>query len=294
MAAPLLQLYPDYDVTTTLPGLYLGHRLHTLGNSNQPLVYANFLSSLDGRIALEDVADNSRPYIPEHLTTASDFRLFMELHAQADCLITHGGYMRALGEKRLGNILQVGDPDFSAWRHANGLPPQPAVVIASASLNFPIHPSLSEHRQDVYIATGKHADAERIRLWQRRGYRILITGEDRLVHGRALIRQLQGLGYRCIYLIAGPKMLDTVIRERQLNRLYLTITHQLLGGLDFRTLLTGPTLGGDGDLLLKSLYYQRDVPQGSGQFFLQFALRNVAQTACAPNLPEDIHATMGL
>ena len=60
-----------------------------------------FLSSLDGRIALEDVSQ-STTYIPKHLTTASDFRLFMELHAQADCLITHGGYMRALSEGRLG------------------------------------------------------------------------------------------------------------------------------------------------------------------------------------------------
>ena len=47
-------------------------------------------------------------------------------------------------------------------------------------------------------------------------------------------------------------MLDTVIREKQLSRLYLTITHQLIGGKDFRTLLTGAMLGSEGNLILES------------------------------------------
>lgn len=276
MTEKLLRLFPDYHGTVCLRGLYLAHRLPALrpADTDTPFVYANFLSSLDGRIALEDAAHNMPPYIPKHLTSASDFRLFMELHAQADCLITHGGYMRALGEQRLGNILQVTSPEFKAWRSANGLPPQPAVVIASASLDFPMDVSLTEHNQQVYIATGRDAETERIRYWQEQGYRVLMTGEQHMVQGKALIDQLQDLGYRCIYLIAGPRMLDTVVRERQLDRLYLTITHQLLGGLDFRTLLTGPPFPEAENLTLTTLYYQRDIPPGSGQFFLQFDLRS--------------------
>lgn len=270
MTETLLRLYPDYSENVSLRGLYLALHLNNLGPPTEPFVYANFLSSLDGRIALEDAARNTPPFIPEHITSPSDLRLFMELHAQADCLITHGGYMRALGEKRLGNILQVGNAEFANWRLENGLPPQPAVVIASASLNFPMHPSLAENRQPIYIATGRNADRDLIRHWQNQGYRLLITGEDRMVQGGALIEQLRELGYRSIYLIAGPRMLDTVVRERQLDRFYLTITHQLIGGLDFRTLLTGPPLLGTGDMKLSSLYYQRDVPCGSGQFFMQF------------------------
>ena len=197
----------------------------------------------------------------------------MELHAQADCLITHGGYMRALGEGRLGNILQIRDKDLIDWRRNNALKAQPAVIIASASMNFPMHSSLQEHAQTVYIATGRNADPERIRYWQNLGYPILITGEGRMVHGMPLIYELRRLGYKSIYLIAGPQMLDTVIREKQLSRLYLTITHQLLGGNDFRTLLTGSLLGVEGNLILKSLYYDAYSPPGSGQFFMQFDLK---------------------
>jgi len=271
MQKSLLRLYPQHDDKCAIKGLYLAHQVHKLGTTQSPFVYANFLSSLDGRIALEDVAQ-STTYIPKHLTTASDFRLFMELHAQADCLITHGGYMRALGEGLLGNILQVRDIDLVDWRCNNALQAQPAVIIASASLNFPIHSSLHEHAQKVYIATGRNADPDRIRYWQDLGYSILITGEDRMVHGGLLIHELQGLGYRSIYLIAGPQMLDTMVREKQLSRLYLTITHQLIGGKDFRTLLTGSTLGPEGNLMLKSMYFEPYSPPGSGQFFMQFDL----------------------
>jgi riboflavin biosynthesis pyrimidine reductase len=277
MQKNLLRLYPQPGENSAITGLYLAHQIHKLGSRESPFVYANFLSSLDGRIALEDVSQ-STTYIPKHLTTASDFRLFMELHAQADCLITHGGYMRALDEGRLGNILQIRDKDLVEWRRNNGLKAQPAVIIASASLNFPMHSSLHEHSQKVYIATGRNADPDRIRYWQDLDYPILITGEDRMVHGASLIYELSGLNYKSIYLIAGPQMLDTVIREKHLSRLYLTITHQLLGGKDFRTLITGSMLGPEGNLILKSMYYDQCSPPGSGQFFMQFGLERSDNT----------------
>ncbi len=273
MSKQLFGLYPQCGQQDDLKGLYLSHRVDTLGSTTDPFVYANFLSSLDGRIALEDTDQNIPPYIPKHITTASDFALFMELHAQADCIITHGGYMRALSEKRLGNVLQVKSNKLVEWRCNNGLKPQPAVIIASASLNFTVHASLYEHQQDCFIATGKNANVERIHYWQDQGYRILKAGEEQMVQGEALIQQLKQLQYKSIYLIAGPRMLDTMIREKQLSRLYLTITHQLIGGLDFRTLLTGPPLADEGNMTLKSLYYEPNSPLGSGQFFMHFDLQ---------------------
>lgn len=272
MSSKILCLYPHAATETDIKDLYLAHNLHKLGTKESPFVYANFLSSLDGRIAVEDV-EEGESHIPKHLTTDSDFALFMELHAQSDCLITHGGYLRALSQGRLGNILQPRYPEHLEWRRRNGLAPYPAVVIASASLNFPVHDSLREHGQTVYIATGKKADPDRIRYWQSLGHTVLITGEDNMVHGASLIPQLGELGYRSIYLIAGPTMLDTMIREKQLSRLYLTLTHQLIGGKDFRSLLTGSMLGPEGNLKLKALHYEQNSPPGSGQFFLQFDLQ---------------------
>jgi riboflavin biosynthesis pyrimidine reductase len=269
----LLRLYPTPAQNIPVQGLYLQHGIHKLSKKNAPFVYANFLASLDGRIALEDV-ELGKTYIPKHLTTAADFRLFMELHAQADCLITHGGYMRALQQSKLGNILQIGSRrdlvDLAKWRLEHGLKPQPDVIIASASLDFPMHDSLQKHNQKVYIATGRNADPQRVDYWRKRGIPVLFVGTERLVQGAALIHELDKLGYKSIYLIAGPQMLDTIIREKQLCRLYQTITHQLLGGKDFRTLLPGPTLGAEGNLKLKSLYLDLNSPADSGQFFTLF------------------------
>jgi len=70
MQKKLLHLYPQPGEKAAINGLYLAHQVHKLGTTKSPFVYANFLSSLDGRIALEDTSQ-STTYIPKHLTTAS-------------------------------------------------------------------------------------------------------------------------------------------------------------------------------------------------------------------------------
>lgn len=270
----VFRLYPPPYAEVPLHGLYLAQRLHARGaRDKKPFVYANFLSSLDGRIALED-AVTGQPYMPANLTTPDDFRLFLELEAQADCLITHGGYLRALVEKRLGNILQIGlrpdSHDLAEWRRVEGLSAQPDVVIASASLDFPLPDSIREHGQRCYIATGKTADPARVAYWREQGIEVLFCGKGPMAEGEPLVRQLGERGYRCIYLIAGPRVLDTMVRDGQLKRLYQTITHQLMGGEAFRTLVPGPVLGPVGHLILRGLYYDPAAPHGAGQWFAQF------------------------
>ncbi|QFY44951.1 riboflavin biosynthesis protein RibD [Candidatus Methylospira mobilis] len=273
MSNDLFQLYPFPGGRVRLKRLYLDLNLHRLGTTGKPFVYANFLSSLDGRIALED-AKSGKTYLPPQLTTHNDFRLFLELHAQADCLITHGGYLRALANGKLGNILQVGlreDAGYLAeWRIANGLPPQPAIVIASASLDFPMPQSIEKHGQKCYIATVDDADPKRVDAWQKQGVEVVFTGQRKLVGGAPLIQALGRRGYKSIYLIAGPHMLDTMLRDRQIGRFFHSITHQLLGGDAFKTLTPGAELGENGYLKLVSLYYDPTSPENCGQWFSQF------------------------
>lgn len=275
MNEKVLRLYPLPGLECDLHGLYLRHRLHELGSSESPFVYANFVTSLDGRIALEDV-HGGKPYVPKTITTHNDFRLFLELEAQADCLITHGGYLRALAGGELGNILQVGvtteTEDLATWRQANGLSPQPALVVASSTLNFPMPQSIADHSQACYIVTGAEADPGRIAKLRDRGFEILIAGRGKWVEGNLLIRQLGQLGFSSIYLIAGPNMLDTMLRGRQLSRYYQTMTHQLIGGKRFHTLLPGPEMGPAGHLQLSHLYYDPASPDNTGQWFAQFSV----------------------
>ena len=272
MGKRLLQLFPQPGGEVEVEGLYLSHRVHEIGAPGHPFVYGNFVASLDGRIALQD--DDGQSHVPKALTTAEDWSLFRELHAQADCYITHGGYLRALAAGRLDDILQVGvrtdDTHLLEWRKNNGLTKQPGIVAASASLDFPLPPSIIEHDQKLIIATGEQADRDRIKAWRARGCEILLAGKGRLVEAAPLVQALAKRGFRCIYLLAGPQMLESMLMDAQLVRMYLTLNHRLLGGDAFHTLLAGRKLGDAGLLTLRSLYYAPPSDANTGQFFARF------------------------
>jgi len=221
VAETLLQLYPQAQ-ETSLWGLYLAHGLHKLGLPGLPFVYGDFVTSLDGRIALRDAA-GGESRLPQSLTSESDLRLLLELHAQADCLVTHGGYLRAIAENRLDDILQVGTVpghrDLASWRQANGLRPQPAICVASASLDFPIPDSVRRHQQHVFIATGRQADAARRHRLEREAWEVVVAGEGAYVEGKPLVDILEQKGMRSAFLLAGPRMLETMLRDGVLSPL---------------------------------------------------------------------------
>jgi len=269
----IFRFYPAPFEEVPLRGIYLAHRVHELGSAERPFVYANFVSSLDGRIALQDT-DEGQSYVPTALTTAHDFRLFLELQAQADCLITHAAYLRSVADQRLDDILQIGTRpetrDLGEWRAAQNLPAQPAVVVASASLDFVIPESLAKHRQRVYVATTRKADARKVARLQALGYEIVIAGENTYVEGRALVQALGGMGFRTLYLLAGPIMLGTMLRQRMLSRFYITVAHRVIAGDRFHTVVEGPPLDDAGRMELGSAYYDPPSSSRAGQFFLQF------------------------
>src|SRR5260370_28433528 len=95
MAGPIPRSFPGPPQEAALAGAYLAHAVHRLGSAAQPFVYADFVSSLDGRIALDDPG-SGESRLPAALRSDNDFPLLPELAAPADCLITPGGYLRAL------------------------------------------------------------------------------------------------------------------------------------------------------------------------------------------------------
>lgn len=268
----LLRLFPQPSAACPLKNVYLDPFGWRQPDRTRPVVAANFVTSLDGRIAATTRA-NPELHLPESLTSGEDFRLFLELHAQADCLITHGKYLRSLEASVLGNILQLPNTpeyeDLHAWRRQQGLRKHPDVVIASSSLEFPLHASLKESGQKIYLAAGQDTDPARREDWQARGLEILMAGKSGSVQGKPLVDALARRGYRNIYLIAGPRMLHTMLEDRQLDRLYISISHQVLGGQTYRTLLEGETLA-HCRLRLNSLLLDEASDNGCGQFFASY------------------------
>jgi riboflavin biosynthesis pyrimidine reductase len=276
MPSDIVELFPQPGTVRALNGTYLAHDLRNIGTPEQPFVYANFVSSLDGRIAVVE-ADTKESYVLDDLTSGHDWRLFQELQAQADCIVTHGSYLRAVGKGKFPDILQVGlssgSTDIGRWREEHGLTRQPAIAIVSRALDFPVPPSLERYQQRVHIITGHGAATDRVAAWRERGYEVVVAGAGESVQGAPLIRALGERGYGCVYLMAGPQMLETVLRDGSLSRLYLTMTHQLIGGETFHTLTTGSRLGARGRLQLNTLFYDAEAPKGTGQWLASFNVR---------------------
>jgi riboflavin biosynthesis pyrimidine reductase len=273
MTSRLIELYPQPGRSRDLTGTWIEQRVHRLGRIGAPLIYGSFVASLDGRIALADPATGALA-LPDAIVTRHDFRLLQELMAQADCFITHGGYLRAIESGALDDILQVGasqdTSDLVGWREQQGLPEQPDIVVASATLHFDVPRSLRDHGQRVTIVTVASAPPERIRRLEREGFQVIVTGHGSQVEAAPLAALVSELGYRSAYLVAGPRLLDSMLRQRRLGRLFLTITHQIVGGERFATLTSGALLGPAGHLRLRTLYYDAVLPEGAGQWFAQF------------------------
>lgn len=267
----LLQLYPLPTAERPLTNLYLDHNLRELAAGRErPFVVANFVASLDGRIAVPHPKGGLT--VPKNVANERDWRLFQELAAQADLIISSGRYLRDYADGRAQEILRVDDPRFADlrdWRAAQGLKPQPDIAILSGSLDFPIPEALTAGGRSVIVFTKAGADPNRVRELEAQAGRVIVAGE-RQVEGTRLVRAMGELGYRLVYSAAGPKILHLLLADDALDRLYLTQTGRLLGGNPFATIVDGALLETAVDLRLHTLYYDPAGLDGHGQLFAAY------------------------
>jgi riboflavin biosynthesis pyrimidine reductase len=266
MKSDILELYPDSGKTHALQGLYLRQIPAT---TDRPFIYTNYIVSIDGRIALP-ATDRRSSQVPTAIANPRDWRLFQELAAQADLLISSARYFRQAVEQEAQAELPVGlAPEFDdlrQWRIEQGLSPQPDIAVFSASLDIPIEALHVYAERKVYIITGGEADPQRIEAITRQSHaQIIQSGDARHVDAAQLKAKLGKLGYRRIYAIAGPSVLHALVRGNVLDRLYLTTAHCLLGGQEFDTIAWGPEFSPACKLPLRAMYLDQHMPEGAGQ-----------------------------
>jgi riboflavin biosynthesis pyrimidine reductase len=272
MNESVTQLYPLPAVERPLEGLYLSHNLRQHSEANdQAFVYSNFVTSIDGRIA---IPHPSRPglMVPNNIANVRDWRLFQELAAQADMIISSGRYLRDWTDGRAQEILKVDDPRFAdlrEWRQSQGLSPQPDIAIISDSLHFPVPDVLSSGGRKVVVFTSANPNAERVVEIESKGAQVIIAGEER-VEGATLVQRMSELGYRTVYSAAGPKVLHLLLSGRVLNRLYVTHANRLLGGQPFSSIVEGALLESAVDLQINSVYLDPHALDGLGQLFVSY------------------------
>ncbi len=267
------RLLPSPPAERALVGTYLEHDLRAeSASSDRPFVYSNFVMSVDGRIA---VPHPERPglVVPTDIANDRDWRLFQELAAQADIVISSGRYLRDWADGRAQEILRVDDPRFSDlrdWRQAGGLNPLPDIAVISGSLDFPIPDVLTEGGRRVLVFTTEGSDPARVEEIEARAGRVMVVGSDS-VNGALLVDRLGELGYRTVYSATGPKVIHLLAAGGVLDRLYLTFAGRALGGAPYSSIVEGPLLDPPLDLRLEALYLDPEGPGHVPQLFACYA-----------------------
>lgn len=265
------QLFPEM-AERPLQNLYLNHNLRQIAQQRQrPFVYANFVHSLDGRIAIPHPTKPGLK-VPENIANDRDWRLFQELAAQADLIISSGRYLRDWADDRAQEILRVDDPafvDLRQWRQAQGLKPQPDIAIISGSLDFPIPDVLTADGRRVIVFTTANPDPIRAAEIEAQAGQLFVAGEDS-VSGRKMVQIMADLGYKTVYSAAGPRILHLLLTGGMLDRLYLTQVGRLLGGSPFSTILEGDLLETAVDAQLHTLYHDPMALDGLGQLLMAY------------------------
>jgi riboflavin biosynthesis pyrimidine reductase len=268
----ITKLYPLPAAERPLEGTYLDHELRQYNDqTGKAFVYGNFVTSLDGRIAIPHPT-RSGLMVPKNTANDRDWRLFQELAAQADLIISSGRYLRDWADGRAQEILRVDDPqlaDLKEWRLAQGLPPQPDIAVISGSLKFPIPDVLRAGGRKVIVFTTANPDPERVKEIEANAGQVIIAGADS-VAGDQMVQHITKLGYRTVYSAAGPKILHLLLAGGVLERLYLSYANRLLGGQTFSSIVEGELFAPAVDMTLNTVYYDPHGVDGLGQLFVSY------------------------
>jgi len=252
--------------------LYLELKLHRLAEAGDVLIYGNYIASIDGRISQLN-ASHGEFEAPNAITNLRDWRLYQELAAQSDIMVTSARYFRQLDRGCAQDLLPVGmQPayaDLLAWREAQGLKAQPDVLIVSASLDIPLASIERLEGRRICVLTGESADPQQIELLREHGGEVFTLGAGS-VDGMRLRQWLIGEDYRSAYMIAGPEVFRTLVVAEAIDQLFLTTHLSLLGGEQYHTLLEG-SISMPVHARLMRLFFDENV--ASPQMFAQYALR---------------------
>ncbi len=264
MTESVLRLYPIPAVEMPLRGLYLAEDLRRPG-AERPFVYTNFITSLDGRIAQTDPVTR-RKGVPRPIANRRDWRLFLELAAQSDVLLTTGRHLRAVADDRLVDLVTLSE-DLMRWRQQQDLPARPQIAVVSESLTLPVEALPLELRRRLLVLTSENAKPEAIRRLERADVPVQCAGTGPGLLGNQVVETLAQRGLRTVYSIAGPRIHRTLLGSGVLDRLYLTLAHRVLGGEDSDSLVRGAPLEPPPGFALRSLYLDAESLDGAGQLF---------------------------
>ena len=268
-----------------LQGLYLGQGLAEMSvEIERTLVIADFLTDKNGVVAKE--GEHHDFLVPTELKNTSDWRLFQELVAQADVIISGGAYLRSL--VALGNgaqdILYQFEPGrefekLGEWRLRAGYKKRsPDLAVVARDLDFEIPEAvLRSGRRIVICTTYATANSAQARALTAPGLAVIGSG-DVGVDGNQLIDYLSDeMGYGVIMMASGPSVLNLLLEANRLDLLYVTAAQREIPFDDpstVKTLLPDGKKAGDlKEFSITHQYLQENVVTEDGSLTSQLFLR---------------------
>jgi len=254
-----------------LENLYLSQSLHNFsGSLGRSIVYTNYLCDLNEVIALKDRDGFFR--VPKALRNHDDWRLFQELEAQADVIITSKVYLSRFATE--GENAQDVLTEFEAggefeelgeWRLKNGFKSRrPDLAIVGRSPDLIIPKSATQAGRNIYFfSTYDLADSDDAKSLRDMGVTVAGAGAEG-VEGKVMIDYLaMRRNYRTIYAVAGPSIIKILLDARVLDRLYVTQVNRKILFDDpssvKRILSNGKRVSGIPDFALAKRYLQDKV-----------------------------------
>jgi len=209
---PVRRLVPNPDETTVAAQL-AGLDLVDFAFAERPYVVLNFVTTLDGRAAIQG---RSGP-----IGSDVDSELLQRLRTRVDAVMIGAGTMRA---ERYGRM--VPNPEFRAWRERVGLAHDPLAVIVSNRLELPWDaPLFTDGGGRVVIFTASQDPAP-----QTKTPVTVVSHEGGVELDRALEYLRTERGIRALLCEGGP-ILHGRLREGGIaDELFLTIAPKLAGG----------------------------------------------------------------
>ena len=193
------------------PGLALPPELRRVYGGDLALpercVYANFVQTIDGVVAIPSVPDSNR--LVSGGSEADRFVMGL-LRAAADVVLIGSGTLRASarGRWRPDTVFPAAAEAYAELRRELGLDPRPRVAILTASGSIPPDRAVLE---DAPLVVTTNAGAERLAGTLPAGVEVVALPGEAEVDVAAVVELLRGRGHRRILSEAGPHVFGSLV-----------------------------------------------------------------------------------
>ena len=198
--------------------------------SGRPLVIANFVSTLDGVVALDALGrtgggEISGFFEPDRLVMAL-------LRSLADVVVVGAGTVRAAPTHRwtAAHVHPASSGLTAEWRERLDLVPQPTTLVVTRGGELPAgHPGLSDAEIPVVLLTTP-GSRERVPAIHRGAHvRVESAGDERGLSAADITGFLRQMDARVVLCEGGPNLFGDLVAAEAVDELFLTLSPRLAG-----------------------------------------------------------------